>query len=405
MQPDWNILLNKYLNDQLTPAELARFLELARAEEGEKQLKVAVEAALSDGQFNGLSDENRADALFRAVMLKADTSAQKQQSILVRMFRRRMAVAAVLLALVGLAAFLLWPETSKTDLIAEVRKQVVPGDVLPGGDKATLTLEDGTVIVLDTAANGMLMAAGKQVRKSSSGELLYTSVGDAEATPAMHTLSTPKGGQFRLVLPDGSIVFLNAASSVTFPSFFTGNTREVAVTGEAYFEVATKIAGTQKVPFTVNVRSVAGKEKARVEVLGTHFNIMGYDDEARMVTTLLEGAVKVVSAGSNETRLLEPGKQSVLNPETGAQRVSDANEEQAVAWKNGYFYYERADIRTIMRQLERWYNIAVEYNTIPSKKFSGTLPRKEKVSKVLEMLELTGNVTFKIEGDKVIVDN
>lgn len=405
MQPDWNILLTKYLNDQLTPDELTRFLELARAAEGEEELKAAVEAALSDEQFSGLSDENRADALFRAVMLKADTSAQKQQGLIVRMFRKRMAVAAVLLVLVGLAAFLLWPETGETDLIAEVRKQVVPGDVLPGGDKATLTLEDGTVIVLDTAANGMLMAAGKQVRKSSSGELLYTAVGDAGATPAMHTLSTPRGGQFRLVLPDGSIVFLNAASSVTFPSFFTGNTREVAVTGEAYFEVAAKMAGTQKVPFIVNVKSAAGKEKARVEVLGTHFNIMGYDNEARMVTTLLEGAVKVVSAGSNETRLLEPGKQSVLNPETGAQGVSDANEEQAVAWKNGYFYYERADIRTIMRQLERWYNIAVEYKTIPSKKFSGTLPRKEKVSKVLEMLELTGNVTFKIEGDKVIVDN
>ncbi|MGV3764611.1 MAG: FecR family protein [Chitinophagaceae bacterium] len=405
MQPDWNTLLNKYLNDQLTPAELSRFLELARAAEGEEQLKAAVEAALSDGTFSGLSDEKRADALFQAVIRNAEVSAQQKPGIIVRLFRKRMAVAAVLLAVVGLAAFFLWPAANEGDFIAEVRKQVVPGDVLPGGDKATLTLEDGTVIVLDTAANGMLMAAGKQVRKSSSGELLYTSVGDTEATPAMHTLSTPRGGQFRLVLPDGSIVFLNAASSVTFPSFFTGNTREVAVTGEAYFEVAQKMAGTQKIPFTVNVRSAAGKEKARVEVLGTHFNIMGYDDEAQMVTTLLEGAVKVVSAGSNETRLLAPGKQSVLNPETGTQRVSDANEEQAVAWKNGYFYYERADVRTIMRQLERWYNIAVEYKSIPSKKFSGTLPRKEKVSKVLEMLELTGNVTFKIEGDKVIVNN
>lgn len=405
MQPDWNTLLDKYLNDQLTPAELTRFLELARAAEGEEQLKAAVEAALSDEKFSGLSDEKRADALFHAVMLKAATSARKQQPLIVRMFRKRMAVAAVLLALVGLAAFFLWPENSETDLIAEVRKQVVPGDVLPGGDKATLTLEDGTVIVLDTAANGMLAAAGKQVRKSASGELQYTSVEAPNTTPAMHTLSTPRGGQFRLVLPDGSIVFLNAASSVTFPSFFTGNTRAVTVTGEAYFEVAPKMAGTQKVPFVVQVKSSAGKEKASVEVLGTHFNIMGYDNEARLITTLLEGAVKVVSAGSNETKLLAPGKQSVLNPETGTQVVSDANEEQAVAWKNGYFYYERADIRTIMRQLERWYNIAVEYKSIPSKKFSGTLPRKEKVSKVLEMLELTGNVTFTIVGDKVIVDN
>ena len=405
MQPDWNTLLDKYLNDQLTPAELTRFLELARAAEGEEQLKAAVEAALSDEKFSGLSDEKRSDALFHAVMLKAATSARKQQPLIVRMFRKRMAVAAVLLALVGLAAFLLWPENIETDLIAEVRKQVVPGDVLPGGDKATLTLEDGTVIVLDTAANGMLVAAGKQVRKSASGELQYAFVEDPNTTPAMHTLSTPRGGQFRLVLPDGSIVFLNAASSVTFPSFFTGNTRAVTVTGEAYFEVAPKMAGTQKVPFVVQVKSSTGKEKASVEVLGTHFNIMGYDNEARLVTTLLEGAVKVVSAGSNETKLLEPGKQSVLNPETGAQRVLEANEEQAVAWKDGYFYYERADISTIMRQLERWYNISVEYKTIPTKKFSGTLPRKEKVSKVLEMLELTGNVTFTIAGDKVIVDN
>jgi ferric-dicitrate binding protein FerR (iron transport regulator) len=208
---------------------------------------------------------------------------------------------------------------------------------------------------------------------------------------ALNTITTPRGGQYQVVLPDGSKVWLNAASSIEFPTSFTGNTRNVSITGEAYFEVAKNAAK----PFLVKTN------RAVIEVLGTHFNVMAYDDEAEMKTTLLEGAVKVKSGSTSN--YLRHGQQAVLNA-TGQTRVlDDVDVDDATAWKNGIFQFNDAGIEVIMRQASRWYDVNVSYEgQIPVKQFTGRISRKVKASELLNMLAYTG-VKFRIEGKNIIV--
>jgi ferric-dicitrate binding protein FerR (iron transport regulator) len=207
-----------------------------------------------------------------------------------------------------------------------------------------------------------------------------------------NTISTPKGGQYQVTLSDGSKVWLNAASSLRFPATFSGKERKVELTGEGYFEVA----HNKKMPFHVTVNDLD------VEVLGTHFNINAYADESAIKTTLLEGSVKVVKG--NETKIIEPGEQaSVTTSEDEINVKQQVDLEQVVAWKNGIFQFERADIESVMRQISRWYDIDVDYHGRVSEHFGGTISRDVNISDVLKMLEMTGGVNFKIDGKKVIV--
>lgn len=266
-------------------------------------------------------------------------------------------------------------------------------DLVPGGNRALLTLANGSTIILDSASNGTLSKQGNvKVIKLNDGQLVYDKTNEKKDEILYNTISTPKGGQYQLVLSDGSRVWLNAASSLRFPATFSTDKRKVELTGEGYFEVAKNKAK----PFEV----VTGN--AVVEVLGTHFNINAYNDEAEVRTTLLEGSVNV--RGENSGATIVPGEQAVLTNTSNKVGVKkNVDVEEVTAWKNGLFQFKQADVQTIMRQIARWYNVDVVYeNGIPNKKFDGKIHRNANASEIFKILE-EGGIHFKIDGGKLIV--
>jgi len=268
--------------------------------------------------------------------------------------------------------------------------------VRPGGDRATLTLADGSVVSLDSLRNGQIAREGAgKVSKAENGLIVYEA-GQGNAAIAYNTMATPRGGQYRLELSDGTRVWLNAASSLRYPVQF-GAAREVELTGEAYFEVAKNAAK----PFRVKANG------SEVVVLGTHFNVNAYDNEPTVKTTLVEGKVKVSTlAGNGQPVVLKPGMQSVFDHDpalAGSIEVRQVDTEEVIAWKNGLFNFNKADIKTVMRQLARWYDVEVVYEgPLSNEKFEGEIPRNSTLSEVFKILELTA-VHFKVEGRKVTV--
>lgn len=273
--------------------------------------------------------------------------------------------------------------------IAEVTPNQQPEEILPGGDKAKLTFSDGSVFLLEDMQNGMVREE-QGVKVSKLDGIVSFEIADSKSDQVFYnTISTPVGGQYQVVLPDGSKVWLNSASSLYFPSAFAGNERIVELTGEAYFEVAKN----QQKPFRVKA------DKATVEVLGTHFNVMAYPNEGQPTATLLEGSVRV--GNGSVSKEIVPGQQATIGEDIKLRKV---DVDEAVAWKNGLFYFNSADITTVMRQLERWYGIEAAYSgKMSSKHFSGIISRNTEISKVLEMLELTGSIQFKREGRRIVV--
>ncbi|MDP4150823.1 MAG: FecR domain-containing protein [Bacteroidota bacterium] len=265
-------------------------------------------------------------------------------------------------------------------------------DAVPGGNKAVLILANGSKIVLDSVRSGKLaQQGGINVIKIESGRIAYSGSNEDPTEIVYNTLATPNGGQYQLTLPDGSRVWLNAASSIRYPTAFRGAEREVAITGEVYFEVI----GNAKMPFVVE----AGP--TRTTVLGTRFNVKAYADERSVVTTLLEGAVRVSSGGDERT--LRPGQQAVLDEASRLMTVREADTYQAIAWKNGQFDFDQTDIPTIMRQISRWYDVDVSYRSdYAGIKFGGGISRQLNLSLVLRLLDKNG-VHTKLEDRNLIV--
>lgn len=282
--------------------------------------------------------------------------------------------AAAVLIVAGVSLFLV--KSNRTgDHDMTFSGTVAPDDILPGSNKAILTLSDGRKIELKEGAE-IFNDGGVNINKNN-GELIYNKTNIL----AYNIMSTPRGGQYRLSLPDGTRVWLNASSSITYPTAFHGRERKVSITGEAYFEVAYD----ETKPFHVEVNNIT------VEVLGTRFNINAYPDEQQVTTTLLEGSVKINAS------FLQPG-QAWAN---GVIRNADT--EQAVAWKNGYFNFNRVGLPAVMRQISRWYDVDVVYEgKIPDLLFLGEIQRELQLSDVLEVLKRT-EVHFKIEGKKIVV--
>lgn len=310
------------------------------------------------------------------------------------------AAAAIIFALIAGTYFLIVRKPPNQESTIAEKGKPSPNDIVPGGDKAVLTLVDGSQIILDSTSNGLITSQGNvQVKKLNNGQLAYiingTEVTENDAA-FYNTISTPRGGQYQVTLADGSKVWLNAASSIRFPVLFTGKERNVEITGEAYLEVAKN----REKPFKVK----AGKSE--IEVLGTHFNVNAYDDEPAIRTTLLEGLVKVTSKGSVSAQtpvFLQPGQQSGINKEGRISVVKNPDVEEVLAWKNGRFQFNSADLKTILRQISRWYDVDVIYKGNANLHFTGQLTRNDNVSKVFEKLAMTGEVHFKIEGRKIIV--
>jgi len=309
------------------------------------------------------------------------------------------AVAAAVVLLLGTA--LIWLSRNRTNestpsTLAATEKQ----DVQPVYDQATLTLADGKVIKLDEAKNGALGEQGSTDITKENGKLSYTANIKVSLDPPQPNTLTTRGGSYLLTLSDGTKIWLNSASSITYPAVFTGNERRVAVSGEVYFEVAsakTKGPNYGK-PFIVDVK----EKNMSVEVLGTHFNINSYEEESSVKTTLLEGAVKVTS--KDKTSFLKPNQQAQVSSSGNIQTISDVDVMSVTAWKDGMFRFKNHDIKTVMKQIARWYDVDVEFEGNQSTMgYNCLLPRNIPVSKILDVLVETGGVHFEIEGKKIKV--
>lgn len=298
-------------------------------------------------------------------------------------FRKIFRYAAAIILAAGTCTYL-WLQRSPQPAMQMAQSQ----EVLPGSNKAVLTLSDGSSVLLDSTGKQVILQGQTNIQQNN-GQLLYTAK-ESDQIASYNTLTTPRGGQFIITLPDGSRVWLNAASSLRYPTAFNGANRMVELKGEAYFEVSH--AAT---PFLVKA------ERMQVEVLGTHFNVMAYADEKTIRTTLLEGAVKL-STGLSGT-VIQPGEQGELDAASNMVRVSPANTEETVAWKNGYFWFSKADLPSVMRQLSRWYDIEIIYEgKIEDRQLTGKFYRNYNLSQVLSILE-ANNIHFKIADKKLIV--
>ena len=311
---------------------------------------------------------------------------------------RYIIAASVLVAAAGITYLFRFNHAAAPDVVV-APAATVHADVQPGGNKATLTLADGQIVNLDSAADGVLGSQGNTYVAKQNGKLAYNiAASEKPVTPTYNVLATPRAGQFTLALPDGTQVWLNNASSIRYPVWFTGAAREVDLTGEAYFEVAKDATH----PFRVHIRnSAAGADGGTVEVLGTSFNIMAYSDENAERATLIDGSVRYTHGVSNA--LLKPEDESVFEAGGELKTLHHVNTEEITAWKNGYFHFDHASLETTMRQLARWYDVTVVYSgKIAPQEFVGKIQRSMTLATVLKGLE-GENVHFALEGKQVTV--
>ncbi|HEX6431712.1 MAG TPA: FecR family protein [Niastella sp.] len=381
-----------------------------KASPGEEQfLEAYYNSFDAASEQSPLTDEKEKEALGRE--MKADIwqkiTQAEQSPVIIPIIKRtwfRIAMAAAIVVMVGIPVYYYIIRTPAPKELVQTKKQPAPPphDALPGGNKALLTLADGSVIDLDKATIGTIATEGKTVvSKKEDGRLEYLSAHSPltiDHSP-YNILSTPTGGQYHLELPDGSKVWLNAESSIRYPTVFNGNERQVELTGEAYFEIKKNQDKPFRVHFTSPSKDGVGR-KGTIEVLGTHFNVNAYHDEATIRTTLLEGKVKT-SMMNGQWSILKPGQQAVIHH--SQLTIHDVDTEEAIAWKNGLFYFDNVDIQSIMRQLSRWYKVQVVFKgKIPARRFAGQVSRNANLSQVLKILELS-KVHFTVEGDVVTV--
>lgn len=306
------------------------------------------------------------------------------------------AAAAILIAITSGILLLRQPEKSP---VSQNKPAALP--VTPGQFQATLTLANGKKVILNRSMTATLGILGQTVvNVSPTNGVSYSGpANDQAASNVLNTLATGRGEQspYPLILSDGSKVWLNAASSISFPTQFTGNERVVTTQGEVYFEVA----HNKTKPFKV----ISGRQE--VTVLGTHFNVKAYDDEFTINTTLLQGSVKVRNLSSTASSLLIPGQQSTLNRHDGKVAVAAASIEEVIAWKNGFFMFNDQQITSIMKSISRWYDMDVEYQNFSSntERFGGTFSRSSNLADILNSLQSLGHIHFKIDKRKIIVSS
>jgi len=387
-------LIQKYLDNQLSSDEYNELWEQMNLYPTDEPLDEALfELWQSAKTAESIIDTTVWDKKMQLGKDKLEANLSASKSVIRPIFfkRYRWIAAAAIFLIVATSIFISITNEQKSVITNNINNKLQQ-DRLPGGDKAVLTLSDGRTILLDSAGNGVLAQQGStSIIKKNDGQLEYNSSDGKIDEIAYNILQTPMGGQYKLTLPDGSKVWLNAASSLKYPVVFVGNERSVEITGEAYFE----IAKDESRPFKVQLNNM------EVQVLGTHFNINGYTDEEAIKTTLLEGKVKIIASGA--TKYLLPGQQAQLKSSGNIAVTNDVNLEETVAWKDGNFQFENSDIKAVMRQLARWYDVDVSYKGNINKHFVGSISRNVKLSQVLSMLQQTGEIKFKIEGKNLIV--
>jgi len=309
----------------------------------------------------------------------------------------RVAAAAIVLLCIGTILYV-----HKGDKENNIKPVIAHTDILPGGNKAVLTLASGEKVSLTDARIGETWRReGLKIEKTSDGQLVYSIAGNGEKKTEYHTIETPIGGEYQLNLSDGSKVWLNASSSLRFPARFQGGDRVVELVGEAYFEVAGKGRENQQMPFIVRT------PHQEVKVLGTDFNISAYPDDPLIKTTLITGAVRVSSLVEGQTTTsvqLKPGQKAVSRKQGAEMNVVPADLYEDVAWKKGYFIFNNENIQVIMKKLARWYDMEVIYEgDMSDVAFQGNYSKNGSLSNLLKTIELTNKINFKIEGRRVTV--
>lgn len=379
-------LLEKYKHQPLSPDELAQLQQAVASGSFEDEIKADILHTL----YARSAPEAEWPEAEKAALLQQVFQATPLQPVHRHSIRKRWAYAAAAVLAAGIitsGVFLM----RRTETPAPVATTVQSNPLAPGGNKAMLILADNSTISLDSSSSGALAVQGNTQISNTNGALTYKGNGDNKQ-PLYNTVATPRGGQYQLTLADGSKIWLNAASSIRFPAAFTGNERLVEVTGEVYFEV------TQQAnkPFRVKVKT-PGMEEMTVTVLGTSFDVMAYADEQAVRTTLVDGAVQV--ARGNQQSLLKPGYQASIAPNGSTFETSVADVEQSLAWKEGKFRFRNTNIRTIMRQLARWYDIEVAYDgNVSDIDLTGVISRREDAGALLKALETTQRVKFTVDG-------
>lgn len=383
-----SILIEKYKNGTLTEEESA-FLNawyLKYANEQQSSFDPADLDPNLDLMWNAI-EGNLSEHGFRTERLKpvAKTSLWP-----------RIAAAASVVLVIGAALYFYNTDHTKVPVATDMAKT----EIKPGGNRAFLTLADGSRISLNDAANGQLASqAGITITKTKNGQLIYTIAEQQSVKPGnlYNTIETPRGGQYQINLPDGSKVWLNAETKLKFPvTFADKKERKVELSGEAYFEVAKLKTQGIKMPFIV---SSSGQ---KVEVLGTHFNVNAYRDENNTKTTLLEGLVRVSGLLTPHGAILKPGQQASLS--ATALTLKNVDTEQAVAWKNGLFMFNNEPLSHVMKEVSRWYNVEVEYKgDFSAVVIGGSVSKFTNIKEVLDVLALAGKISFKTVGNKVIV--
>ena len=436
-------LFQRYFEKTASEAETAELMRLLTEKENEEEIQALMGRTWETmGEGDAVFSPEESGAMLREALEAYDPQIAAIRPARISKFPIfRTAAAAVLLLCVG--AWWL-SHMRRADGVTQTVHPVATlkkGEALPGGDKATLTLGDGSVILLDSTDKGTLATqGGTRVLQMKGGRLAYEAAASGATasgttasgsmtsgttasgsmtsgsttsgtiasgttasgstmpgarafpgTTTFNTIATPRGGEYRIVLPDGTGVWLNASSSLRFPTAFTGKDREVELRGEAYFEVAQNPSQ----PFRVKVNDL------QVDVLGTHFDVMAYPDEESVNTSLLQGSVRVTRGA--EARLLKPGEEARLKTGAGVFQVAEADTDRVVAWKNGLFLFEGATIEEVMRQVSRWYDIDVSYQGEIPTHYSGGFSRSTPLAQVLDMLKLGVKAKFVLEGKKLMV--
>ncbi|WP_316820015.1 FecR family protein [Pedobacter gandavensis] len=400
---DTAILIEKYINGTCTVEEREQLLTWYRSQQKQTVEWPATvgmdESAVYQRIYSGI--EQRIDAAKPLIHKLHPASEVAINTNQIRLNRhtfgwKKIAAAAAIVLTSSIGIYmnhLHAPASSNQQLVFK-------NEVKPGGDKAILKLADGTEVVLDGTKSTKLTQRGDiDFSQSKNGQLVYNKhAANTSLAPEdlkYNTVSTPKGGQYRIVLPDGTKVWLNAASSIRFPTMFQTGERRVNISGEVYFEVTKN----KHQPFLVLANT------QRLEVLGTKFNINAYEDQSQISTTLAEGSIKIGRIQQDDSQILKPGQQALLNTKDESPlRITTADMEEALAWKNEIFVFNNTPTKEVMKQMERWYNVEVVYRTeVPNLHFTGVIPRDSKLSTFLKVLEGTGAVKFGIEQNKVII--
>lgn len=388
------LLYRKYIDNQLSANEIRDLLTALGEISADDLNKMTADVLFEAAEFseNSHDEDQRLAQIFAGVKEKQKQQAmanlQIKQQIPANLIRKKLytwlsgAAAAILIT--GSVIYFSGGDS--------LEKQATLANLQPGKNKAILTLANGSRITLDDAANGNLaQQSGVQIVKTKGGQLVYNATPTTANAHEQNTIETPYGGQYTIVLPDHSRVWLNAGSSLSYPvSFADSKSRLVQLKGEAYFEVAKDHVH----PFIVKT------DKQEVEVLGTHFNINSYTDEPTTLTTLLEGSVRVYSG--TDHKILKPGDQAILN--TQGLKIGQANTEEVMAWKNGYFRFNDEKIESVMRKIARWYDVEIEFQgEISQEEYNGKISRFKSIAQVLDLLGSTNTVHFKINGRRILV--